>query len=179
MSRNQLEIDIQGDAALAWLLGAQTKMHDYVLRAVTRLSIQLQAVVIRKLTGQVLHARTGNLRRSINRVVRDAPGEIVGQVGTNVAYAAIHEYGFDGVENVREYVRRRFAPSSMALAGRKHGDIRTWVKKRGEQTGEVTVRAHTRHMVMPERSFLRSSLGEMSDDIRQQIKTAAHEALIP
>ena len=60
-----------------------------------RITIRLQAHVVRnKLSGQVLKVRTNNLRGSIHQeVIRDSNG-IVGRVGTNVEYAAFHEYAF-------------------------------------------------------------------------------------
>jgi len=41
-----------------------------------------------------LKVRTGHLRRSIaTRVERKGSGEVVGSIGSNVVYAAIHEFG--------------------------------------------------------------------------------------
>ena len=65
-----------------------------LLDAVTRLAIQLQRHVMQdKLSGQVLRVRTGTLRRSINERVAQTADSTTGQVGSNIIYARIHEYG--------------------------------------------------------------------------------------
>lgn len=52
-----------------------------------------------ELSGQVLHARTGTLRRSIKGTVEDEPAQIIGEVTSRdkgnapLAYALIHEKG--------------------------------------------------------------------------------------
>jgi phage gpG-like protein len=106
----------------------------------------------RKLSGQVLKNRTGTLRRKINQVVTESPDSIMASVGVKLSYAAIHEYGFDGVESVREYTRRT-------------------------AKGIAVVPAHERHVHMPERSYLRSSLRENAASIRDSLAKAVVEAL--
>lgn len=162
-------VSIRTESWLAALHGSGDRLHANMVRVVTRLSLEVQTAVKEgKLSGQALHNRTGTLRRSINRVVQDDGRNVIAQVGTNVRYAAIHEYGFDGIVNVREHTRR----SARQLAvGRK--------KQVGKSGGEITVRAHTMHMHMPERSFLRSTLRERVAKIRSEIKTAAREAIRP
>jgi phage gpG-like protein len=145
----KITVDIRAEEFLARLKGAGERLHAVMVRVVTRLSIEIQAAVVSdKLSGQVLHTRTGTLRRSINRVVFDEPGRILAQVGTNVVYARVHEYGFQGIQNVREHARK----------------------------GHI-VRAHVRNVNMPERSFLRSTLREFEQKIRTDIRRAAMEAL--
>ena len=46
-----------------------------------------------KLSGQVLNVRTGTLRRSINYRIESGDKFVTAKIGTNVIYAAIHEYG--------------------------------------------------------------------------------------
>lgn len=106
-----------------------------------------------KLTGQVLKTRTGTLRRSIHDEIRGRGLNMVGVVGTNVVYAAPHEYGFDGVVTVREHLRQ-------AKSGLAH-----------------TVRQHKRTMHLPVRSFLRSTLTENAALIRTELLEAAGQAL--
>jgi len=138
-----------------------------MVRIVTRLSIEVQgAVKSEKLTGQVLHNRTGTLRRSINRVVEDDGRNVIAQVGTNVAYAGAHEFGFDGRVNVREHVRR----STAQMATGRRSRVR-------KSEGEIHVRAHVRQMHLPERSYLRSTVRERAVQIRTAIKAGALEAL--
>ena len=176
-------VNIQAEAVIARFTGMSAKMQDNVRRAIERLSIQLQAKVKdEKLSGDPLHVRSGTLRRSINRVVIEDGANTFAQVGTNVKYAHIHEYGYDGPEDVREYVRRSREQMSLArFRTNKLGEkieIKGSYRKNGGGPGEIRVRAHTRQMHMPERSFLRSSLREMADDIRSEIRSAAREALL-
>jgi phage gpG-like protein len=114
-----------------------------------------------RLSGQVLHVRTGTLRRSINQRVTVTDDAVMASVGTNVRYAAAHEYGFDGPVTVKAHIRRA------ALIG---------VDRAGAR-GEVYVRSHTRHMRLPERSFLRSELRDRADEIRESLREAALKAV--
>jgi len=144
-----LSVSIRGEAVLARLQGMEDRLRTELRRAVTRLSITVQAAVKGdKLTGQVLHVRTGTLRRSINRKIEETQTSITATVGTNVRYAAIHEYGFDGIVGVRAHMRL-----------------------------QRPVRAHTRHMRLPARSFLRSTLAERTTEITETLREAAMRAV--
>ena len=102
-----------------------------------------------KLSGQVLSARSGALRDSIGAKVTNDSEAIVASVGSfgDVRYAAIQEYG--GKTAAHEILPSKgnvlafFAGGAMRFA------------RRVEHPGSV----------IPERSFLRSSLGEMSAEI--------------
>ena len=94
----------------------------------------------------------------------------------DVPYAAIHEFGFVGVEHVREYVRAGHARVQAAVLGPK-GEVLRQAREITVAAG--TVRAHDREMNMPERSFLRSSLAEMSDDIVQGLQDAVGAVSAP
>ena len=106
--------------------------------------------VQRKLSGEVLHVRTGLLRRSISRtdaLVLDT--EVVSSVGSNVrtggdavVYAAIHEFGGQTRPNLIE------AKNGKALAF--------------SIGGKQLVRRSVQHpgSKIPERSYLRTTLTE-------------------
>jgi phage gpG-like protein len=102
-----------------------------------------------KLSGQVLNVRTGRLRRSINLRVTEDPAMIQATVGTNVAYAKVHEFGFSGAVTVREHLRRSKATFRASL-----------------------VRAHSRRFSMPQRSFLRSALSDLKAEIKTVLDAA-------
>lgn len=157
-------VSIRAEELLARLTAAPDRLRDSMWRVMQRLSIEAQAIVKQKLSGPVLHNRTGTLRRSINRLVTNDVNGIVARIGTNVRYAAVHEYGFDGDVVVKGHVRK--------IASRSVG-------KGKNQTvqGIAFVSTYTRHMTMPERSFLRSTIIEMQPKIRADIKAAALEAL--
>lgn len=100
-----------------------------------------------KLSGQVLNRISGDLSRSVspNTVVN---GDIIlGTVGTNLFYGKVHEYGFSGNVAISAHTRK-------------------------SKYGMQNVRAHTRNMRFPERSFLRTSLQEQLPDIRQRLSNA-------
>lgn len=143
-------------------LGPDT--HDKVVRAVQKLTIDLQAKVVgEKLSGQVLKTRTGTLRRSITQRVEDNGSSIIGIVGADMStakYAAAHEYGFTGTVEVREHVRRITQAFGRPITPR-----------------EVLVASHSMRMNIPERSFLRSSLSEMEPDILAGLNEAVQEAI--
>jgi len=131
------------------------------LRAELRVGIARACLLVQretkesKLTGQVLNVRSGRLRRSINMRITEEPDQVTGIVGTNVSYARAHEFGFDGTVNVREHLRR-------TVSGKF-----------------AIVHSHGRHMHLPERSFLRSALKDMTAEIRAEFEQAAHRALTP
>ena len=151
--------------------GAGDKVAKTLRQTMELLAIEVQLHVKGDyLSGQVLKNRTGNLRTSINYKVQESGSSIVAAVGTNIVYAAIHEYGFDGNESVRAYIRRSKAQMQMAMYHyrNKNGEVVTKFKqtgKYGRSTGEIDVRAHDRHMVMPQRSYLRAALIDLKPRI--------------
>lgn len=149
-----LTVDIRAEEFLARLAGSQDRLQRDMVKVVTRLSIEVQGAVKDKLTGKVLHVRTGTLRRSINRKVDVTPSGAVATIGTNVKYAGVHEFGFNGEVTVKAHGRKMRA-------------------------GVIAVRQHTRKMHMPERSYLRSTLKDFALRIRTEIKEAAVKAVIP
>ena len=117
-----------------------------------------------KLSGQVLKNRTGTLRRSINSRIEESGTKMTALVGTNVVYAAIHEYG--GIIKI--------APRSQKLYYKMKADGtlgNRWVRKSHSNfMQEAERKGHEIHM--PERSFLRSALTEMEGQIRSELGTA-------
>jgi phage gpG-like protein len=155
MSSN-LQVSMKAEALLARLAGTYDRLRHDLRIVVQRLAIKAQGVVKQdKLTGQVLHVRTGTLRRSINQLIEETATGVFGKVGTNVKYAHPHEFGFDGVVNVRGHVRHT-----------KSG-------------GTQNVRAHARHMHLPERSFLRSTLRDMQVEIQSSLRATILKAVKP
>lgn len=154
-----IAVTVRGDGAVAFELRNMTnRVHEAIRRAVTRESLKLlELVKAGKLSGQVLKTRTGTLRRSINRQQTETADTVTATVGTNLSYAAIHEYGFDGTESVRAHVRTITSAFGRPLAS----------------AVQAQVRGYERHVHMPERSFLRSALA----DRRSAIIAAIDEAV--
>jgi phage gpG-like protein len=141
--------EIRGEDEVVRRLRALPPKARELLRAeVEELALELvDNVKTDKLTGQVLNVRTGRLRRSIHHVMRVNGPEIAATVGTNVEYAARHEYGFTGIEHVKAHMRRM-----------------------GDRM--VKVRDFMRSVKTPERSFLRSALAGMRSTIKDRLKDA-------
>lgn len=158
--------EVKGDEkVIENLKSMPPKIHAKVSTAVMRLLIDLHSHIVRtKLSGQVLHRRTGTLARSIIKNFQESSTTIIGIVASRasdnkpVVYAAIHEYGFHGVVTVKEHLRMQ----TMA-----------WGKSITPK--QVTVKAHQMTMNMPERSYMRSSLKDLSVRIRADIKKAAQD----
>lgn len=73
---------------------AATRIIDALTQRMRSLHIELQRQIVEtKLSGQVLHERTGTLRRSIMQETAADGDVITSSVFTNTVYAAIHEYG--------------------------------------------------------------------------------------
>jgi phage gpG-like protein len=180
VSGEVVSVSLRAEAFLGQLASGQKALTEAMVRVVNRLSILVQAHVKgQKLTGQVLHVRTGTLRRSINRRVYQEGEAVWAVVGTNVRYAAIHEYGFTGAVSVREHVRKIRAPARMVVVKNKlsKSGVGTWQRKQGAVVGEAVVKQHVRQVSMPERSFLRSSIRDLEPIIRRDIRAAALEVL--
>lgn len=165
-----IKVQIIGDKELvAQLSTAIEKIRGSMIKSISRLTLELTKHVKEdKLSGQVLNVRTGGrLRRSIHNTIQSDPEQVVGKVGTDVVYAAFHEYGFHGTESVRAYTRRTLTQMKDA----RRMNPAKYISKR---QGEIQVKAHTRQVNYPEHSFLRSALKDMEPYIKQQLVEAAN-----
>jgi phage gpG-like protein len=126
-------------------------IHTRTVEVVGRLAIQLQARVKLKLSDDVLHVRTGRLRRSITSEVADDADGVQATVGTQLEYARALEMGAE--QAVQAHMRTIKEAWGRALRG-------------GSKV--VAVKAHMRTVV--EHSFLRSSLEEMRPEIKRQLE---------
>lgn len=129
----------------------QGELEKATARAALRL---LRHVKEDKLSDQVLHVRSGRLRRSITMRVEQDGKTTTGWVGTNVVYARRLEYGFTGTESVRAFMRR--------ATGGKKKDARS-----------VPVRAFTRKANTKEYRFLRGSYDDLRGPIQQELRNAS------
>lgn len=142
--------------AVARFKAAPEKARLAVFDAVKRQWFRLQAYVVQnKLSGQVLKRRTGTLASSINvggaqtaTEIEQTPKEIIAKVGTKVKYGRIHEEG--GAFKV---------PAHERLITQAFGNPIT--------PTVVHVGAYVAHY--PQRSFLRSSVRDLSARIREDL----------
>lgn len=142
------------------LRGMPDKIHAKLLIAVSKMTYKLEALVKSKLGGAVLQRRTGNLSHSIHSTITDTGTNIFGTVSSNCKYAAAHEYGIDQMVTVPEYLRMQ---------------VMAWGKPINPI--QVSVREHSMHMKLPEKSFLRSSLNDMKSEIDAALTAAVDGAI--
>ncbi len=128
-----------------------------LLEKIWSIGIMLQTYIrSQKLSGQVLNVKTGNLRRSINIKVEQSPKQVVGKVFSSgdVKYAGIHEFG--GRTGAHEILPRKAEALAFMMGGKM------MFAKKVNHPGSV----------MPERSYMRSSLTENAAAISLQLKEA-------
>ncbi|AJX27465.1 phage virion morphogenesis protein [Burkholderia pseudomallei] len=154
-------------------------------KKISELAVRLQTHVVNdKLRGQVLNYRSGMLsRRVAQAVVESGDGtSITGIVSDYAEYAAIHEYG--GI------IRRMSKPGVARLRIDARGNLlrqgdkgslanlAVFAKERHKRVREVSYKGGKPYIIkMPERSFLRSALADMREEILEEIEQAVAKAL--
>jgi hypothetical protein len=147
--------------ALERLRALPEAVNSRLLGAINRLGIELQQDVKQdKLSGQVLTSRTGSLRSSIDFRIDQSRSTFTATVFTDSRYAAAQEYGFVGTVSVRASLRRIREAFGRPIS---------------EKT--ISVRAYDCRMNLPERSFLRSALKDMTPAIHDGVETALADAV--
>jgi phage gpG-like protein len=113
-----------------------------------------------KLSGGVLNLRSGALRDSIVASVSTDADGVLASVGSegDIKYAAIQEYG--GKTSAHEILPVKAQALAFVAAGSQH------FARRVEHPGSL----------IPERSYLRSSLDDMQGEILAALADAAAEA---
>jgi hypothetical protein len=130
-------------------------------RCIAQLGIDLQRDVQQdKLSGQVLKIRTGGLKSSLDYSVDQSVRGATAEVFTALRYGGAQEYGFTGTVSVGASLRRIRQAFGRPIA---------------EKT--ISVRVYDRRMSLPERSFLRAALDDMTPAIRDAVDTAVAEAV--
>ena len=124
------------------------------------LAAELQAKIQQKLAGGVLNTKSGALAGSIGVATDDSSADVSARIATSdVKYAAIQEFG--GTIPPHQIVPDK-ARALAFLVG-------------GKQVFAARVQLPT--VTMPERSYMRSSLAEMADEIREELTVAVVEAM--
>jgi phage gpG-like protein len=157
----QLPIRVEGvDEVVGRLLLAPKAVRDAVFRAVERSAAAVTARAKAKLSDDVLHVRTGRLRRSVHYAMTGTEATPTAAIGTDVEYAAIHEFGGQTKSHVIEAVNAR---------------VLAWPGADGQMHFAASVNHPGSRM--PERSFLRSALADEAAAIRERINEAVKGAL--
>jgi hypothetical protein len=125
------------------------------LRAHMKKAMQFSLEEVLKHALDLVHVRTGTLRRSINMSQPiEAGSGFDGKVGTNLVYGPMEEFGFAGTQKVRSFTR------SGAF---------------GRPTKPYTVSAFTRQVNRPEHPYLRPALARATDAIRAHHEKAVED----
>jgi hypothetical protein len=113
-----------------------------------------------------LGVRTGRYRRSIRRSpARVIQGAVVSSIGSNLAYAGVHEFGFRGPVNVKPHTRQ---VASRNVRGTVDG------KRKLVAKGLAFVRGHSRQVDVPARAPITTGI----QDRAAAYSAAASEAVI-
>lgn len=150
----------------AKLLARAKEFGDLIVRAIARAhdeqnDLTVGAIVEKRLsfskrgppTLEGLRAQDSHLRRSIRRSPALIDGEkVVSSIGSNIRYAAVHEFGFQG------RVRVRAKAHLEVLRGRRKVRVARKVK------------AHTRQMNLPARQYIQRTMRERTNDYRDAME---------
>ena len=149
------------DSASAALAQMPERLRAALSAKANALAAELEGRVHQKLAGGVLNERSGALARSIIATIADASGNIAVSViaSSDVKYAAIHEFG--GTIPPHEIVRDKAKALAFLIGGKQ----------------AFAERVNIPAVTMPERSYLRSSLGEMAEAMRDEFAEAMIEAI--
>jgi len=145
-----------GDQELIAKLSAMPRrVQAGLARAITRLSLEGERLSKQKVSGEVLHVRTGALRSGIHAIPTTSTAtEVKGGWGSSVYYGKFHEFG---VPHSWEILPK----SARALAF--------------EINGQTVFAMRVMHPPLPERSFMRSALREMAPRIKSEIEAAVNQ----
>lgn len=163
-----LKISINDRALIQKLDRLPEKMRGAMKRKVTELTLKLESRVKQKLSGEVLNVKTGALRRSIHSTVEDTGSSITGKVASSgdVNYAAIHEFG-GTIDH----------PGGTAYIPTASGAVQFISNEAAAAMKGALPRTRPHENPMPERSFLRSSLADMKQEIIDGLAAAVKEGL--
>lgn len=160
-----LKIELRGDKELiARMSTMPSNVHNRLLLKVNQLALKLQALVKAKLSDDVLHVITGELRNSIQKEVTDTQTSVIGKVYSSKnspahKYAAIQELG--GTIN---------HPGGTAYFI-KAGGMTQFVSNK-DQLAATLPRTRPHQITIPARSYMRSSLTDMRTEIVEGLKQA-------
>lgn len=162
-----LSIKVTGDReVIARVHAVEPKIRANLRKTVTKLRLELEALVKAKLSDDVLHVKTGALRSGVFSETIEGDGSIGGRVvaGKNVPYAAIQEFG--GTIN---------HPGGTAyFPGFGLGGLAVFISNRSEIASKLP-RTAPHEIHIPERSYMRSSLSEMRLKIVTELTAATKQ----
>jgi phage gpG-like protein len=154
------QVDLRDDFS-ASLAGMLDRVRQALSSKANMLAVALEAKIQQKLAGGVLNTRSGALASLIIATVDESSAGVSVRVGTSgdVKYAAIHEFG--GTIPPHEIMPDKAKALAFVIGGKQ----------------VFAARVNLPAVTMPERSYLRSSLAEMAEEIIGELSQAVVEAM--
>jgi phage gpG-like protein len=154
------QVDLRDDYS-ASLAGMPGRLRQALSSKANVLAVALEAKIQQKLAGGVLNTRSGALASSIIASVDESSAGVSVSIGTSgdVKYAAIQEFG--GTIPPHEIVPDKAKALAFAIGGKQ----------------VLAARVNLPAVTIPERSYLRSSLAEMAEEVTQGLSDAVADAL--
>jgi phage gpG-like protein len=150
-------VEVEADAAILRLGRIAARTREAVAGEVATLTQQLVSLIRQKLSGPVLSQRSGRLHDSIVGRVGQGVDTIESSVSwQDVPYAAVHEFGGNSAYPI--------VPTNARALAFMIGGTRVFARS-------------VNHPPAKERSFMRSSLDEMRDQIVASLTAAARAAV--
>jgi len=149
------------DTASPALAALPERLHAALAAKAGVLAAELQARIQQKLSGGVLNMKSGVLAGSIGMALDETSTGIAARFFTSpdVKYAAIHEFG--GTIPPHQIVPDKARALAFLVGGKQ----------------AFAARVNLPAIAMPERSYMRSSLAGMADEIRDELDATVVEAL--
>lgn len=149
------------DSASAALAAMPERISVALSDKANALAAELEAKVQQKLAGAALNPRTGALAGSIVATIENSSADIAVSIAASgdLKYAAIQEFG--GTIPPHQIVPDKAKALSFAIDGKQ----------------VFAARVNLPVVTMPERSYMRSSLAEMADVIREELSEAVVQAM--
>jgi phage gpG-like protein len=149
------------DTASAALAGLPKRIAVALAAKAEALAAALQAKIQQKLSGDVLAMKSGALAGSIGATIDASSAGVAVRIVTSpdVKYAAIHEFG--GTIPPHQIVPEKAKALAFLVGGKQ----------------VFAARVNLPPIAMPQRSYMRSSLAEMADEIRGELGAAVSEAM--
>ena len=182
-----LAYDDRTQRTIARLAGAPDRLIPAIARGLAAgARLAADHIIVKRLSGpsSVADGRLGYISHTLQRSLRPeqsvGPVQMTGDgarisIGTNVKYAAVHEFGFHGKVTVREHTRRQFATSKRPRTD-KNG--RVSLRSYKVAVGAVTVRSHDRMMNIPARHWLGGGMADEAQTFCVEIRGAIQKDII-
>jgi len=154
-----LQLSLNGGVSVA-LDAMPERIRGALSSKANMLAAELRAKIQEKLSGGVLNQKSGALAHSIVTTVDDSTADISVSIATgDIKYAAIHEYG--GMIPPHQIVPNKAKALAFLVGGKQ----------------AFAARVNLPAITMPARSYMRSSLAEMADEIEGQLSDALAAAM--